>query len=145
MKSGFVAVIGKANAGKSTLVNVLVGEKVAIVSRRSKDSSFVGLLFDRYNNNKLLAVISSLVLLVFVGYYTASQFIGGGLDTVLYGAVEGVLSGTQYEAQLQLFALLSGSGGLFSRCAFLGGRFFCGGSGLCAGYHGKCHYENEHE
>ena len=32
MKSGFVAVIGKANAGKSTLVNVLVGEKVAIVS-----------------------------------------------------------------------------------------------------------------
>ena len=32
MRSGFVAVIGKANAGKSTLINVLVGEKVAIVS-----------------------------------------------------------------------------------------------------------------
>ncbi len=32
MKSGLVAVIGKANAGKSTLINVLVGEKVAIVS-----------------------------------------------------------------------------------------------------------------
>lgn len=32
MKSGFVAVIGRANAGKSTLVNVLVKEKVAIVS-----------------------------------------------------------------------------------------------------------------
>ncbi len=32
MRSGFVGVIGKANAGKSTLVNVLVGEKVAIVS-----------------------------------------------------------------------------------------------------------------
>ena len=29
MKSGIVAVIGRANAGKSTLVNVLVGEKVA--------------------------------------------------------------------------------------------------------------------
>lgn len=32
MKSGFIGVIGKANAGKSTLVNVLVGEKVSIVS-----------------------------------------------------------------------------------------------------------------
>ena len=32
MKCGTVAVIGKANAGKSTLLNVLVGEKVAIVS-----------------------------------------------------------------------------------------------------------------
>ncbi len=32
MKSGTVAVIGKANAGKSTLLNVLVGEKIAITS-----------------------------------------------------------------------------------------------------------------
>lgn len=32
MKSGFVAVIGRANAGKSTLVNILTGEKVSIVS-----------------------------------------------------------------------------------------------------------------
>ena len=32
MRSGYVAVIGKANAGKSTLINVMVGEKVSIVS-----------------------------------------------------------------------------------------------------------------
>ena len=34
MKSGFIAVLGLPNAGKSTLTNTLVGEKVSIVSWR---------------------------------------------------------------------------------------------------------------
>lgn len=56
MKAGFIAVVGRPNVGKSTLINKLVDEKVAIVSDKAGTTrdTIKGIL--NFNNNQYIFV-----------------------------------------------------------------------------------------
>ena len=55
-RAGFVAVIGAPNAGKSTLVNALVGQKVAIVSPKAQTTRARLMGIDIENKTQILLV-----------------------------------------------------------------------------------------
>ncbi len=58
MKSGFIAILGKPNVGKSTLLNTLVGEKIAIVSWRPQTTRnrITGIVNSQYNGETVQAI-----------------------------------------------------------------------------------------
>lgn len=56
MKAGFIAVVGRPNVGKSTLINKLVSEKVAIVSDKAGTTrdNIKGIL--NFNDNQYIFI-----------------------------------------------------------------------------------------
>ena len=59
MKAGFVTIAGKPNAGKSTLTNALVGEKVSIVSKKPQTTRnrVIGIVNGEKDGDKYQAVL----------------------------------------------------------------------------------------
>ena len=82
-KSGFVAVVGKPNVGKSTLMNALVGYKVAIVSNRPQTT-----------RNRITAVLTEgdcqAVFLDTPGFHLPRTKLGQFMVREVSDAVEGV-------------------------------------------------------
>ncbi len=81
--SGFVAVIGRPNVGKSTLINRLVGEKVSIVSPKPQTT-----------RNKILGIVSDEnTQIVFVdtpGVHKPKTKLGQYMGKTIQDAVEGI-------------------------------------------------------
>jgi GTPase len=82
-KSGFVAIVGRPNAGKSTLVNTLVGRKVSIVSPRPQTT-----------RNRIQGIVNrkdaQIVLLDTPGIQKPDSVLNRQMANELAQAVEGI-------------------------------------------------------
>jgi GTP-binding protein Era len=82
-RSGVVAVVGRPNVGKSTLVNALVGEKVAIVSDKPQTTR-------RDIRGILTTAQAQVVFTDTPGFHKPRTLLGTRLNDAVTAAVEGV-------------------------------------------------------
>lgn len=83
MKSGFIAITGRPNAGKSTLLNQIIGEKVAIVSSKPQTT-----------RTKILGVRTGedfqLVLIDTPGIHKPHNKLGKRMEKYIYTATQDI-------------------------------------------------------
>ena len=81
-KSGFIAITGRPNAGKSTLINKIVGEKVAIVSSKPQTT-----------RNSILAVLTEddcqMIFIDTPGIHNPRNRLGVRMEKSIRSGVEG--------------------------------------------------------
>lgn len=77
----------------------LIGKRVGIVARRTNSQTFVELLMNRYNKNKLVGGLCGLVVLFFLGAFAVSTITGGG-------RIFQILTGQDYRIGLAIFTVL---------------------------------------
>ncbi len=82
-RSGIVAVVGRPNVGKSTLVNALVGRKIAIVSDKPQTTR-------RHIRAILNTEGTQVVFTDTPGFHKPSTLLGTRLNNLVRDAVEGV-------------------------------------------------------
>ena len=82
-KSAFIAVVGRPNAGKSTIINAIAGEKISIISKKPQTT-----------RNKILAIVNEedfqIVFVDTPGVHREKTKLGEYMNRVALGSISEV-------------------------------------------------------